>query len=89
MFAKGYIPKQSEEDFINKKVKNTVPWTYAISDLNGEKIAGIFYKKQLQNTNQKNVRTAKLIKKNIDKLCVKWKGYDNSFNSWKDKKDIL
>ena len=57
-----------------------MPWTYAISD---------FYKKQLQNTNQKNVRTAKLIKKNIDKLCVKWKGYDNSFNSWMDKKDIL
>ena len=23
------------------------------------------------------------------KLYVKWKGYKNSFNSWKDKKDIV
>ena len=24
-----------------------------------------------------------------DKLYVKWKGYDNSFNSWIDKKDLV
>ena len=32
----------SEEIFIVNKIKNTVPWTYAISDLNGEKITGSF-----------------------------------------------
>ena len=36
IFAKGYMPNWSEEIFYNKKVKNTVPWTYVIDDLNGE-----------------------------------------------------
>ena len=30
MFAKGYMPNWSEEVFVIKKVKNTVPWTYVI-----------------------------------------------------------
>ena len=30
------------------KIKNTVPWTYSISDLNGEEITGSFYEKELQ-----------------------------------------
>ena len=41
----------SEEVFVIKKVKNTVPWTYVISDLKGEEIIGTFYEKELQNTN--------------------------------------
>ena len=40
IFAKGYTPNWSEEIFVIKKIKNTVPWTYVISDLNGEKIIG-------------------------------------------------
>ena len=51
IFAKGYITNWSEEDFVIKKVKNTVPWTYVISDLNGEEIAGTFYEKKIQKTN--------------------------------------
>ena len=50
VFAKGYTPNQSEEIFIVKKIKNTVPWTYVISDLNGEETAGSFYEKELQKT---------------------------------------
>ena len=38
IFAKGYVPNWSEEVFIIKKVKNTIPWTYVINDLNGEEI---------------------------------------------------
>ena len=45
IFAKGYMPNWSEEVFIIKKVKNTIPWTYAINDLNGEEITGTFYEK--------------------------------------------
>ena len=41
IFAKGYVPNWSEEVFMIKKVKNTVLWTYATSDLNGKEIAGI------------------------------------------------
>ena len=87
--AKGYVPNWSEEFFVIKKVKNTVPWTYVINDLNGEKIIGTFYEKELQSTNQQKFRIEKVIKRKGDKLHVKWKGYDNSFNSWIDKKDIV
>ena len=89
IFAKGYMPNQSEELSVIKKVKNTVPWTYVINDLNGEEIIGTFYKKELQKTNQQKFRIEKIIKKKGDKLCVKQKGYNNSFNSWIDKKDIV
>ena len=45
IFAKGYTPNWSEEIFVIKKIKNTVPWTYVIDDLNGEEITGTFYEK--------------------------------------------
>ena len=79
----------SEEIFVTKKVKNTVPWTYIINDLNGEEVIGTFYGKELQKTNEEEFKTEKIIKKKGDKLYVKGKGYDNSFNSWIDKKDIV
>ena len=81
IFAKGYMPNWSEEVFVIKKVKNTVPWTYVINHLNGEEIMGTFYEKELQKTNQEEFRNEKVIKRNGDKTYVKWKGYDNSFNS--------
>ena len=46
-----------------KEIKNTVPWTYVISDLNGEKIIGTFYEKESQKTNQQEFRIEKVIKK--------------------------
>ena len=72
-----------------KKIKNTVPWTYVINDLNGKEIAGTFYEKELQKANKKEFRIEKVIKTKGDKLYVKWKGYNNWFNSWIDKKDIV
>ena len=89
IFAKGYMPNWSEEIFVIKKIKNTVPWTYVINDLNGEEIIGTFHEQELHGTNQQKIRIEKVIKKKGDKLYVKWKGYDNSFNSWIDKKDIV
>ena len=52
IFAKGYTQNWSEEVFIISKIKNTVPWTYVISDVNGEPITGSFYEKELQKTSQ-------------------------------------
>ena len=75
--------------FVIKKVKNPVPWKYVINNLNGEEIAGNFYEKELQKINQKEFRIKTLMKKKCDKLYVKWKGYNNSFNSWIDKKVIV
>ena len=88
-FAKGYTTNWSEEVFVISKIENIVPWTYVINDLNGEEIIGTFYEKELQKTNQQTFRIEKVIKKKGDKLYVKWKDYDNSFNSWIDKKDIV
>ena len=75
IFAKGYIPNWSEEVLVISKIKNAVPWTY------GKEIIGTFYEKEFQKTNQKEFKIEKVIKKKDDKLYVKWKGYDNSFNS--------
>ena len=73
IFTKGYTSNWSEKVFMNKNVKNTVPWTYVINGLNGDEIIGTFCEIELQKTNQ---------------FYVKWKGYDSSFNSWIDKKDL-
>ena len=89
IFTKGYMPNWSEEVSADSKIKNTVPWTYVINDLNGEEIIGTFYEKELQKTNQKEFRTEKVLRKKGDKLYITWKSYDNSFNSWIDKKDLV
>ena len=77
IFAKSYIPNWFEEVFVIKKVENTLPCSYVISDLKGEETVGTFYEKEVQK------------KSNLIKLYVQWKGYDYSFNSWIDKKDII
>ena len=89
ILAKVYMPNWSEEVFVVSKNKDTVPWTYVINDLNGEKIIGKFYEKELQKTNQQEFSIEKVIKRKGDKLYVKWKGYDNSYNSWINKKDLV
>ena len=89
IFAKGYMPNWSEEVFVIKKVKNTVTWTYVINDLNGEVTTVIFYEKELQKISQEEFRIGKVIRRKGDKLYVKWKDYDNSFNSWIDKGSLV
>ena len=85
IFAKGYIRNWSEKVFVVSKIKNTFLWTYVICDLNGEPIAGSFYENQLQKTSEEWFRVEKIIKRKGDKMYAKWKGYNNSFNSWIDK----
>ena len=82
IFAKGYTPNKIS------KINNTVPWTYVVSDLNGKLIIGSFYEKELQKTSQEKFRIEKVLKRKGDKFYVKWKGYDNSFNSGFDKKTL-
>ena len=55
VFGKGYIPNWSEEVFIIKEVKNTVPWAYAICGLNGDEIVGTFYEKNCRKQFKKNL----------------------------------
>ena len=63
--------------------------TYVISDVSGEQITGSFYEKELQKTSQEKIRIEKVLKRKGDKLYIKWKGCDNCFNSWTDKKDLI
>ena len=71
------------------KYKIIFSWTYVISDLNGEEITRSFFEKVLQKTSQEKFRIENVLKRKGDKLYVKWKGYDNRFNSWIDKKDLV
>ena len=88
IFSKGYTQNWPEEVFLISKIKDTVRQTYVIRDLNGEPITGNFYEKELQKTSQEKFRIEKVRRIPGDKLHVKWKEYDNSFNSWIDKKTL-
>ena len=58
-----------------------MPWTYVIINIKTQEIFGMFYEKELPKTNQKEFRFEKLIQRKDDKLYVKWKDYNSSFNS--------
>ena len=75
IFAKGYTPNWSEEISVIKKIKNTVPSTYSINDLNCEEITLTFYQRKLKKIDQQEFRIEKVKKRKYDKLYVKWKGY--------------
>ena len=53
--------------------------------MSSEEITRSLYEKELQKTSQEKFRIEKELKRKGDKLYVKWKGYDNRFNSWIDK----
>ena len=73
-----------------KKVKSTIPLTYVIGDLKVEEIIGTFHEKDLQERSLAKLRIEKKkMRKKGKKLFVKWKGYNNSFNSWINMKDIV
>ena len=60
-FAQYFIRNCSEEDFLIKIFKNTVQWTYVISDLNRE-IIEMFCKKQLPKKIKKTRKSVKVKK---------------------------
>ena len=66
VFAKGYTLNCSEEFFVIKEVRKTVPWTYVFNDINGDEIDGTAYKIGLLKTNQKEFKIERVIKKAIN-----------------------
>ena len=88
IFVKGYTQNWSEEVLLLVKFKAQFRELIVINDLNGEPITGTFYEKELQKTSREKFRTEKVIKRKSDKFYVKWKRYDNSFNSWINKKHL-
>ena len=89
IFAKGYTPNWSEEVFVVRKIKNTVPWTYVISDLNSKPITGSFYEKELQKPIKKNFEQKKYLKEKVTNCMSNGIGNDNSLSSWINEKDLL
>ena len=59
IFAKGYVPNWSKVVFVIKKVKNTVPLTYVISDLKGKKLLELFTKKNCTKQIKKSLELKK------------------------------
>ena len=82
--------KWSEEIFKIYKVNKSNVISYQIKDMNDELVKGIFYERELQLT--KNTTGEYIIEKVLktkgNKIYVKWRGYNNNFNSWLNKYDI-
>ena len=89
IFEKGYDTNWTQEIFVIYDIKySNVPYYY-LKDLNNEKLQGTFYEQELQKTKQDDLYTIeKILKTNKDKIYVKWRGYDNSFNSWINKNNV-
>ena len=77
LHAKIFLLKDAHQiglkSFIIKKVKNTVPWTYVINDLNSEKVIGTFYEEELQRTNRKEFRIEKELKEKVKNYMLNGK----------------
>ena len=92
LFLKEILQIGLKKIFVIKEVENTVSQTYVINNFNGKEIIGTLYEKELQKTKieqEKSFRIEEVIKRKRNKLYVKWKVYDNSFNSWIDKNDLV
>ena len=89
IFEKSYETNWTEEIFAIYDIEySNVPYYY-LKDLNNEKLDGAFYEQELQKTKQDDLYTIeKILKTNKNKIYVKWRGYDSSFNSWINKNNI-
>ena len=89
IFAKVYTPNCLKKYLWLKKLKTLCRGHMLLMILTEEKSLKLFKKKNCKKVNQKGVIIEKVIKRKGDKLYVNWKGYNNLFNSWIDKKDII
>ena len=91
IFEKSYETNWTEEIFVIYDIKySNVPYHY-LKDLNNEKLKGTFYEQQLQKTDMKKddlYTIEKILKTKNNKIYVKWRGYDSSFNSWIDENTV-
>ena len=91
-FEKGYTSNWSEQIYAIDDIKSSNVHYYYLKDLNGEKLDGTFYQEELLKTNMKEndlYIIEKIIKKVRNKYLVKWKGYNDTFNSYVNENDIV
>lgn len=90
VFEKGYTPNWTTEIFKIHKIQNTYPSTYILEDYQGNIIKGAFYKEELSKSRYPDTYLVeKVLKKQGNKVYVKWLGFSNDHNSWINKNDIL
>ena len=83
-FLENVIGEIGQKKFLLlKRLNILLSWTYIIEHLNR------WRKKRIAKDKSKEFRSKKLIKNKADKLYVKWKDHDNSFNSWKGRKSYI
>ena len=89
VFDKGYTPNWSTEIFTIVRIAATSPPTYHLKDYQDQPVSGGFYEQELLKAKYPDIYLVeKVIKKKGSKIYVKWLGFDNSHNSWIDKKDM-
>lgn len=90
IFEKNYTANWTCEIFKVRKILSTDPVTYVLEDFNGEDIAGSFYEEELQMVKDPDIfLIEKIIRRKKDKVFVKWLGFDEKFNSWIHKNDVI
>ena len=90
VFGKGYTPNWTSELFTIAEVKKTKPITYILKDESGNIIKGGFYEQELLKTKFKDMYLIeKVIKRQGDRLYVKWLGFPSSKNTWVNVRDVL
>lgn len=90
VFEKGYMPNWTTEIFKISKVQRTQPITYLLTDIDGTDIKGAFYELELQRVKHPDIYLVeKIIKRRGDSYFVKWLGFDDSYNEWIKKNDII
>nr|XP_058973495.1 uncharacterized protein LOC131799823 [Pocillopora verrucosa] len=90
-FEKGYLPGWTEEVFQVRKVVPGMVTTYKVQELDDTPLQGTFYVWDLEKVHVDEAtyfRVEKVLKRQKDKLFVKWKGYPSKYNSWINKKDL-
>lgn len=90
IFDKKYTANWSTEIFTIRKIRLTNPTTYLLKDEHNKEIQGAFYTEELQKVKFPNVYLVeKVLKKQGNKVFVKWLGFNSKHNSWINKTDIM
>jgi len=90
VFSKGYTPNWTTEIFTISKILPTNPVTYKLKDESNNTIHGCFYGQEIKLTNFPDTfLIERIIKRNKNKMFVKWLGLNSNYNSWIKSTDIL
>ena len=91
-FKKGYLPGWTEEVFIVRSVRKGKVPTDKVNEWDGTKVEGTFYSQDLQKLTVEDddlFRIDKIVKREGDKVLVRWKGCPDKYDTWLNKSAVL